>query len=132
MDTSRHDRQFGPKHPADDASGAASSTDGGCKILPFRQKHRTESIKANELLQGCVVAGPADEEPVHVQERRNFQTVCLPHYSEEPSPYGHPWGEGEPAGSASPSAPRWIKRVLLIGTFTAFTAAAIALTIALG
>jgi hypothetical protein len=130
MDTIRHDSQSGPAHPADGVSGTASLTDGGCKIIPFRQKHHRESSSADELVQGRVVAGPANEESL--QGRRSFPAVCVPQYSEEPSPYGYTCEEGDPAGSSSPSAPRWLKRLLLVGTFTAFTAAAVALTVALG
>jgi len=102
------------------ASGAAIKSNGGCKILPFRRASSGDYSRANERHYGSVLAAPADD--WIVEERSEFSVICVPEYSER----------APNLGCASFSPPRWLKRMLLMGTFVAWTAAAIALSIALG
>ena len=68
----------------------------------------------------------------NLEARRNFLTVCVPEYSETVSCRGCSRVREEPTGRTSFRAARWLKRVLILSTFTAWTAAAIAVAIALG
>jgi hypothetical protein len=76
-----------------------------------------------------VVAEPDTEESI--EARRNFLTACLPEYPERVSCQGCSWVREEPAERTSFLAGRWLKKVLILSTFTAWTAAAIAIAIAL-
>ena len=64
-----------------------------------------------------MVAEPDIEESL--EARRNFLAVCVPEYPETASCH-NPFLAG-----------RWLKKVLILSTFTAWTAAAIAIAIAL-
>jgi hypothetical protein len=105
---------------AGSASGAAIQPGGGCKILPFRRASSGDSSRANERDYGSVLAETADD--WILEERSEFSVVYVPEYSEK----------APNRGCASLPAPRWLKRMLLTGTFVAWTAVAIALSIALG
>jgi hypothetical protein len=85
--------------------------------LPFRQTRLREFSRPAELDHGCVVAESDMEDPL--EARRNFLAVCLPEYSEADSCQNPFLGT------------RWLKKLLLLSTFTAWTAAAIAVAIAL-
>jgi hypothetical protein len=69
------------------------------------------------------------EDPL--EARRNFLAVCLPEYSEAVSCQGCSWVREEPAERTSFLTGRWLKKILILSTFTAWTAAAIAVAIAL-
>jgi hypothetical protein len=102
------------------ASGAAIQSGGGCKILPFRPASSGDSSRANERDYGSVLVEPADD--WSLEERNECPVVYVPEYSERvPN-----------RGFASFLVPRWRKTMLLMAAFTAYTAAAIALSIALG
>ena len=117
MSISRLNKQSGPTEPAHDACDTAGQLDGECKILPFRQTRLRGFSGAGELASDCATVESDEEESL--EARRNLLTVCLPGYPETKSCHG-------PLLSA-----RWLKRVLLLSTFTAWTAAAIAVAIAL-
>ena len=129
MAISRQRNQSGPTESACDAWDAPSRLDTGCKVLPFRQTRLRESFRPAELAPGCVVAEPDVEESV--EARKNFLTACLPEYPERVSCQGCSWAREEPAARTSFLAGRWLKKLLLLSTFTAWTAAAIAIAIAL-
>jgi hypothetical protein len=117
MAISRQINQSGPAESVYDASCTAGQFDGGCKILPFRQRRLRGSSGTGELVHGCVAVELDREESL--EARRNIRAVCLPEYTETGSCRA-------PFLSA-----RWLKRVLLLSTFTAWTAVAIAIAIAL-
>jgi hypothetical protein len=117
MAISRLNRQSGPAEPAHDACETAGRLDGECKILPFRQSRLRGFSGSGELAGDCAAVEPDEEE--RLEARRNFLAVCLPEYPEANSCRG-------PFLFA-----RWLKRLLLLSTFTAWTAAAIAVAIAL-
>ncbi len=77
-----------------------------------------EASPPEEPAEDCMFEEFDGEESL--EARRNFLAVCLPEYAET-------------APTHKPVFPRqWLKRALFVGTFTAWTAAAIALAIALG
>ena len=98
--------------------------------MPFRRTVFRESSGACDLAQGGMVDAAGEEE--YFEERTRFLVACLPDHSKSASCQAYVWESGKPALGASFPAPRWLKRVLLMSTFTAWTAAAIALAIALG
>jgi hypothetical protein len=130
MAISRQRKQFGPAESAYDACDSAGQANRACKILPFRQARSRKFPGNNELVLDCVAVERAYENSP--EESRGFLAACLPEYPDTVSCHGFAWGVEEPTGSASSLLPRWLKRALLMSTFTAWTAAAIALTIALG
>jgi hypothetical protein len=102
------------------ASGAAIQSSGGCKILPFRPASSGDSSRANERDYRRMAVQPADD--WSFEERNECPEVCVPEYSERAAG----------SGCLSFIASRRRKTVLLMGIFVAWTAAAIALSIALG
>ena len=130
MAISRQRNQSGPVESAYGACDTAGQAGRACKILPFRQARSRKFPGNNEPVLDCVAVDPAYEDSR--EENRSFLAACLPEYSDTVSCHGFTWGVEEPTGSASSLTPRWLKRVLMMSTFTAWTAAAIALTIALG
>jgi len=127
MTTSRPKKQSGPVY---DASSTAGQPGRACKILPFRQAGFREYSGKNELVRDCVAVELADEGSL--EERGSFLAACLPEYPDTVSCHGCTWREREPTGTAPFLTPRWLKRVLLMSVFTAWTAAAIAIAVALG
>lgn len=98
--------------------------------MPFRQTRLRGFSRTDELVHGRVI-GESDMEE-SLETRRNFLAVCVPEYSETVSCQGCPWVREEPTGRTVFLADRWLKKVLILSTFTAWTAAAIAIAIALG
>jgi hypothetical protein len=98
----------------------AGQPDGECKVLPFARVVHHDVYQAKEPVYGNVLADPIDQQ--FMEESPDVAVLCVPEYSKrEP---GHDRRSFFVAG--------WVKTMLLIGTFTAWTAAAIALSIALG
>jgi hypothetical protein len=126
MATSRPKKQSKPAH---DASDTARQADRACKILPFRQARSRKCLGNNELVPDCAAVEPADEDSLG--ESRSLLAACLPEYPHTISCHGCAREAGEPTARTSSPVPRWLKRVLLMSTFTAWAAAAIVLTIAL-
>jgi hypothetical protein len=126
---SRQRNQSGPAESVCDALDAAGQLDTGCKILPFGQAHHRKTSSPGELVHGYMVTDSDNEESL--EARKNFLHVCLPEYSEGVSYQGSSWVREEPTGKTSFGAARWLKKVLILSTFTAWTVAAIAIAIAL-
>ena len=91
-----------------------------CKVLPFARVVHHDVYQAKEPVYGNVIADPVDQQ--FLEESPDVPVMCVPEYSKVmPAP-----------DRASFFVRGWVKTMLLIGTFTAWTAAAIALSIALG
>ncbi|HME45244.1 MAG TPA: hypothetical protein VKF36_19280 [Syntrophorhabdales bacterium] len=127
MATSQPKEQIGTARNTSDMLG---QPDGSCKILPFRQARSRKSPRDDEPDRNCLASVSPDESPL--EQRRGFLTACLPEHCGIVSCHGWGWGMGDQAGSTCTLPTRWLKRVLLMSIFTAWTAAAIALSIALG
>jgi hypothetical protein len=91
--------------------------DAGCKILPFRQARSPEPLEDDEVIRESLSREFAEEYPF--AESGRYQVACLAEYP-----------DADPCQAVYPS--RWLKRVLLASAFTAWTVAAIAMSIALG
>jgi len=116
--------------PARNASDTSGQAGGACKILPFRQARSGKSPGIYEPDQSLLAVVPDEQSPL--AQRRGFLGACLPECSNMVSCHQRECPAGEPTGSTSSLSPRWLKRVLLMSVFAAWTAAAIALSIALG
>ncbi len=104
---------------AQPVSVPAEERDGECKILPFARAVQHAPCPA-EPVYGNVLADPIDQQ--FLEESPDVAVMCVPEYSKV-----------VPAQDRTSFLVRgWVKTMLLIGTFTAWTAAAIALSIALG
>lgn len=106
--------------PAQTVSLPAGQPDGECKVIPFARVVHHDVYRAKEPVYGNVLADPVDQQ--FLEELPDVPVMCVPEYS-----------KAVPGRDrASFFVAGWVKTMLLIGTFTAWTAAAIALSIALG
>lgn len=130
METGEQINQFGPAKGTSEACDGASQANTGCKIIPFRKKSVREPLRTSEAATGCRVAEPFEEECF--EERGRFPAVFQHECLRTPCGYGQKQLKEEPSPSAPLAKSRWLKKVLLMSTFTAGVVAAIALTIVLG
>ena len=116
MDTIRQIGQHRPVLARNDNAGLIQA-DAGCKILPFRRTPSPKPLEDDgDIRQGL------PRELTHgypFPESGRFQVACLAQYP-----------DADPCQAVYPN--RWLKRVLLASAFTAWTVAAIAISIALG
>jgi len=118
-----------PTRPDGGSSDVVVRSEGGCKVLIFRRPssddRRTIELEQGQALSEFDAAG----------EPEVFQDVSLVYVAERrkraPTRAMLERAVDEARETSSLTVPRWLKKVLLMATFTAWTAAAIALSLAL-
>ena len=120
-------QQFEPVFNTPNSAGQSKAT---CKILPFRKPDFRRSPEHDEAVSPDLTIEPAND-CCPVEERSFIPVFSSEHSNVIPC---HAWVERaeEPSETVSPHAHRWFKKALLLGAFTAWTVAAIAISIALG
>jgi hypothetical protein len=97
------------------AGGAlVGQSSGGCKILPFRPVCARDPLQVKEPDYGNALADPA--EGFSPEDHEYYPVVYVPVFAKEPNRI----------------VSGWLKTTLLMAAFTAYTAAAIAVCLALG
>jgi len=115
-------------------AGAASDvvvrSEGGCKVLIFRKTPPRDDERTIELERGQALSAP-DE----MEDSGEFRDASLVYVAERtkraPTRAALRRVMDDARESSSLVVPRWLKKVLLMATFTAWTAAAIAISLAL-
>jgi hypothetical protein len=115
---------------AKDASDVVVRSEGGCKVLIFRKTPPRDGERPIELERGQALSVP-DE----MEDSEEFRDVSLVYIAERtkraPTRASLKRVMDEARESRNLVVPRWFKKVLLMTIFTAWTAVAIAISLAL-
>jgi hypothetical protein len=119
-----------PTTPDCGASDVVVRSEGGCKVLIFRKPSSHDDGRTIELEQGQALSDlDTSEGP---EEFRDVSLVYIAERSKRaPTRAMLARAADEAREIRSFVVPRWLKKVLLMATFTAWTAAAIAISLAL-
>ena len=97
----------------------AGGPEGECMIIPFRQTRSTQMLECGEPSRDSELADRGEEEPF--VDGEEVPVVCVPWCAET----------GRRQRHASSSVPRWLRTILLMAVSSVYTAAAVAVCLAL-
>ncbi len=101
-----------------------------CKILPFRRPAAPMYGNDDELVYELVAVESTDKR--FAEENGRFLKAYPDELPRAALCHGWTLEVEEPPASTYGAVPRWVKKALLVSTFTAWTIVAIAISIALG